>query len=113
MSLTTKIIGVMRFSVLSPTYFSERFENLAMTAAHIYSAERMALRFHIFEHLVLPSLLAQTDPDFHLVILSGEAMPDEYKASLAELLKEFCEMQCPKYDLPMRAEILGRVKRDE
>lgn len=88
MSLTTKIIGVMRFSVLTPTYFSERFDSLAAIEAHIYARERMALRFHLFEHLVLPSLLAQTDSDFDLVVLTGEAMPDEYKARLSALLEE-------------------------
>lgn len=84
----TRIVGLMRFSVLTPTYYSERFPTLEETAAHLYSDERMALRFHIFENLVLPTLLEQTDPDFDLVILSGEAMPDVHKDHLTGLLAE-------------------------
>ena len=81
-----KVIGVMRFSVLTPTYFSERFDSLDKIADHIFNPERMALRFHIFESLVLPSLITQTDRDFDLVVLTAERMPAEYKDRLASLI---------------------------
>lgn len=32
---------------------------------------------------------------------------------LAELLKEFCVMQCPKHDVPMRAQILAEIEKPE
>ncbi|MEL6887005.1 MAG: glycosyltransferase [Pseudomonadota bacterium] len=88
-----KIVGLMRFSVLTPTYYSERFNTLEETAAHLYSDARMALRFRIFENLVLPTLLMQGDPDFDLVILSGEAMPQKHKDHLAGLLEEAPNIQ--------------------
>ncbi len=81
-----KTIGVMRFSVLTPTYYSERFDSLDKIAAHLFSPERMALRFHIFERLVLPSLLAQTDPEFDLVVLTADRLPREHRDRLAALL---------------------------
>lgn len=79
-----KIVGVMRFSVLTPTYYSERFDGLDAIAAHLFSPERMALRFHIFETLVLPSLLAQSDQGFELVILTAQSLPAEYMARLEQ-----------------------------
>lgn len=81
-----KIIGLLRFSVLTPTYYSERFPSLDEIAAHIYAPDRMDLRFHIFEKLCLPSLAHQSDLGFDCVILTGERMPDRYKTRLSDLL---------------------------
>ncbi len=86
MTYIAKTIGLLRFSVLTPTYYSERFDTLDETAAHLFSAERMALRFRLFETLCLPSLVEQTDPDFECVVLTAERMPDEYKDRLRALL---------------------------
>lgn len=86
MAAKTKCVGVMRFSVLTPTYYSERFDSLDAIADHIFSPERMELRFGIFESLVLPSLLRQSDPDFDLVILTADRMPDEYMQRLHALI---------------------------
>ncbi len=88
-----KIIGLLRFSVLTPTYYSERFPSLDDIAAHIYSPDRMELRFHLFENLCLPSLAHQTDASFDCVILTGERMPDVYKDRLAALLAPYAHMQ--------------------
>ncbi|WP_428926607.1 glycosyltransferase [Marinibacterium sp. SX1] len=81
-----RIIGLLRFSVLTPTYYSERFPTLDAIAAHIWSPERMALRFHLFEKLCLPSLTGQTDADFECIILTGERLPAAYRDRLADLL---------------------------
>lgn len=89
MMATAKTIGLLRFSVLTPTYYSERFDTLEKTAAHIFSPERMELRFHIFESLCLPSLTRQTDSDFDMVVLTAESMPDPYLNRLETLLAPF------------------------
>ena len=81
-----RIIGLLRFSVLTPTYYSERFPTLDAIAAHIWSPERMALRFHLFEQLCLPSLIHQSDRHFDCVILTGEQLPTEYRERLEALL---------------------------
>lgn len=88
MAQQIRIIGVMRFSVLTPTYYSERFQNLSDTAAHLFSPERMALRFHLFETLVLPSLMAQSDRDFQMVILTAQSLPSEYMARLSSAVAD-------------------------
>lgn len=92
MAPKTRCVGVMRFSVLTPTYYSERFDSLEAIAAHIFSDERMALRFHIFEALVLPSLARQSDPDFDLVILTAESLPSPHMERLTELLAPYPHM---------------------
>ena len=101
-----KVIGVMRFSVLTPTYYSERFDSLEEIAAHIYSDARMKLRFHIFENLVLPSLVNQSDPDFDLVILSGEAMPDKHKNHLLALVEPHANLHVQFVDTENHYQLL-------
>jgi hypothetical protein len=80
-----RIIGLLRFSVLTPTYYWQRFGTLEKIAAHLFSPDRLALRFQIFESLVLPGLLAQSDPDFDLVILTAETLPAPYLDRLQAL----------------------------
>ncbi len=86
MTFKTKTIGLLRFSVLTPTYYSERFATLEDTAAHLFSPERMAFRFHLFETLCLPSLVRQSDPDFECVVLTAESMPAEHLGRLTDLI---------------------------
>lgn len=45
----------------------------------------MARRFFLFERLTLPSLLAQTDQDFRIVIMSSDVMPDPFKERLLKV----------------------------
>ncbi|WP_298845329.1 glycosyltransferase [uncultured Roseobacter sp.] len=86
MAARLKIVGLMRFSVLTPTYYAETFDTLDKAAAHLFSPERMTLRFRIFEALVLPSLLAQTDADFEMVILTADQLPEPWMTRLVELV---------------------------
>lgn len=77
------IVGVMRFSVLTPTYYAEKFDSLEDIAAHLFASERMALRFHLFETLALPSLMAQSDTDFQVIVLTAESLPAVYMDRLS------------------------------
>ncbi|MEP4309396.1 MAG: glycosyltransferase, partial [Lentilitoribacter sp.] len=108
MSQLFKTIGVMRFSVLTPTYYNEKFDSLEKIAAHIYSDSRMALRFHIFEKLVLPSLAKQSDPDFNLVILSGQAMPEKHKKRLNDLIAPYTNMRVDYVDTEDHYQLLKK-----
>ena len=86
METRTRIVGLLRFSVLTPTYFSERFKTLDRIAAHIFAPDRMELRFRLFENLCLPSLTRQSDPDFTCVVLTAETMPQPYLDRLRDLI---------------------------
>ena len=89
-----KTVGLLRFSVLTPTYYSERFDTLEKTAAHIFSPERMELRFRIFENLCLPSLTRQSDSDFECVVLTAKSMPAQYLDRLLTLLEPLPNIHC-------------------
>lgn len=86
MSESMKMVGLVRFSVLTPTYYSERFATLEETAAHLFDPDRMELRFHVFEKLCLPSLVHQSDRNFEVVFLTAESMPKIYLDRLEALL---------------------------
>ena len=94
MDMKVKTVGLLRFSVLTPTYYSERFKTLEATAAHIFSDARMELRFRIFERLCLPSLVRQSDPDFDMVVLTAESMPPKYLERLLDLLEPLPNIHC-------------------
>ena len=57
----------------------------ARTAASLYAPERMALRFHLFENFLLPSLKAQSDRNFICLILTSDIMPPIYLDRLREI----------------------------
>lgn len=94
MTQQTIMVGLLRFSVLTPTYYSERFETLEKIAAHIFAPERLELRFRLFEKLCLPTLVHQTDPDFHLVVLTAQSMPDPFLGRLRDLLAPYPNFHC-------------------
>lgn len=86
MTPTIKTIGLLRFTVLTPTYYHQKFKTLDRIAQHIFDPERLALRFHIFENLCLPSLTRQSDPDFEAVVLTAESLPDTAMERLRALV---------------------------
>lgn len=62
------ILGLCRFSY--PTLDGQGFKEPL-----IYHLDRLERRLHLFERICLPSIRAQTDPDFRLLVLVGENMP--------------------------------------
>jgi hypothetical protein len=76
------IIGHIRFSYYGFTDTRLRPDSEDDPLARLYGEARMARRFHLFENLTLPSLLAQTDKDFRIVVMSSDVMPDVYKDRL-------------------------------
>ena len=76
-----------RFSYPAEGGFQVDHATIAERRAFLYAPDRMAHRFSLFEHLCLPGLMAQTDPDFDFVVLVGTCMPDRYLARLQDLLR--------------------------
>ena len=87
MQARTKTVGLLRFSVLTSTYYSETYTSLDQLAAHLFAPARMELRFRLFETLCLPSLTRQTDADFACVVMTAEDMPAPYLERLAALIE--------------------------
>ena len=79
------VLGLLRFSFYGPTDTRQKHDSEADLAA-LYSPERMTERFHYFERIFLPSMRAQTDEEYRLVVISSQVMPKEYRDRLSDLL---------------------------
>lgn len=75
MSAKVKVIGVIRFSVLAKGFAVNLYGGMEKLRRYLFDDASLEFRFHIFENLCLPSLLAQSDPDFELVLLTSEELP--------------------------------------
>lgn len=82
-----QVIGLCRFSYPALGGFQIEHETPEERAAFLYSPARMDERFGTFEALTLPSLKAQSDPDFTLAIVVGEAMPADLLARLLDMVE--------------------------
>jgi len=80
-----RVIGVCRFSYPALGGFKRMHDSVAEREAYLYAPERMELRFRHFEALTLPSIAAQTHPDFTFLIVIGERMPEPFLTRLRDL----------------------------
>ncbi len=83
-----RVHGYIRFSFLgrSDARASQQGASVEERAAVIYAPLRMAQRFHLFEHISLPALRAQTLQDFHITILTSPQMPEADRHRLEALV---------------------------
>jgi hypothetical protein len=87
--IDNQIIGLCRFSYLGEGGFMTQKQGPAAAAEVLYAVPRMLRRFAYFENICLPSLAAQTDPDFRLVALVGDTMPFRWRKRLKELAEQY------------------------
>ncbi|MGB3407476.1 MAG: glycosyltransferase [Jannaschia sp.] len=85
MTFRNQIIGVMRFSYPAAEGFAVSQMDEAALEAHLYDEARLTQRFLYLETITIPSLAAQTDMDFRLVILSGTSLPMRWRKQLRDL----------------------------
>lgn len=81
-----KIFGHCRFSYFGLTDTGREVLSESDAADKLWNAERMAVRFHLFEEILLPSIRHQTDPDFTLVVICSELMPAVHHDRLESLV---------------------------
>lgn len=79
-------IVLCRFSYPAEGGFQVEHATIDERRTYLYAPDRMEQRLALFEHLCLPGLMAQTDPDFDFVVLVGTCLPDRYLARLQTLL---------------------------
>lgn len=72
---STEIVGVMRLSYLSEGGYQRAYKNLEEQKAFLYDKGRLSRCISLFENLALPSLRAQTNQNFRMILLTGEALP--------------------------------------
>ena len=80
-----QVIGLCRFSYPATGGFQAGPQTLAERAAYLYDPDRLDERFRLFEALTLPSIRAQSDPDFTLLIVIGTDLPPARQAQLRDL----------------------------
>src|SRR5680860_355103 len=80
-----QVIGLCRFSYPALGGFQIEHGTPAARAAFLYDPVRMEERFATFTALTLPPLKAQTDPEFTLAIVVGDAMPEPMLERLLDL----------------------------
>jgi len=83
-----QVIGICRFSYPGIGGFQVEHETLEQRIAYLYAPERMEERFRTFETITLPPLRAQTDPDFTLLIVAGEDLPEPWASRLMDLVAD-------------------------
>mgnify|MGYP001470765654 CR=1 FL=1 len=82
-----RIVGVVRFSYPALSAFSRTPADAAAAKAMLYDPERLERRFRLFEALMLPSMLAQTDGDFQLGFVIGDDFPKPWRDRLQDLIR--------------------------
>lgn len=80
-----RVIGICRFSYAALGGFKRMHDSIEAREAYLYGPERMELRFRHFEALTLPCIKAQTEPDFTILVVTGESLPRPYLSRLRDL----------------------------
>ena len=75
MRITMKTFGHCRFSYFGTSDTGRAIVDLDAARQLLWNPLRMAVRFHLFENLTLPSIINQSDQDFSFVIISSRQMP--------------------------------------
>src|SRR5690606_31963671 len=77
------VVGLCRFSLVGrgdwKVYRDKSDDEILpialKQAEQLFQPERIEARLKTFEHLTLASMQAQTDEDFHFIVLASEMMP--------------------------------------
>lgn len=82
------VVGVTRFSTTFHNNhpFQNKSDNFEGRIAHLFDETRLKRRFDIWEAVTLPSLAAQTDPDFSMLVVTSSLAPEWAQARLREVM---------------------------
>ena len=97
MTCSNQIIGLLRFSYPSIGGFRKKHDTAEEAEAFLYDPGRLARRIALFERFTVPCLRRQTDPDFTMLILIGETMPQEFKDALLGLVEDIPQVSVLAY----------------
>ncbi len=88
-----QVLGLCRFSVPSLGAFQVEHDSIAARREMLYDPVRLVQRFVWFEHVFLPSLRVQTDPDFTMIVLLGEDFPQAWRGKLQALVADIPQIK--------------------
>lgn len=80
-----QLLGLCRFSYVGLRGFQVEHDDYAARRAYLYDPDRLERRWLWFERVAMPGWLAQTDPDFTLVVMTGPDLPEPYLSRLMAL----------------------------
>ncbi|MBL4749312.1 MAG: hypothetical protein JKX71_01785 [Amylibacter sp.] len=86
--LNNQIVGLIRFSYLAQSGGWNIKKPMGQHKRQLYSAERMDLRFRLFENLTVPSMTYQTDKNFKCIVLCSSEMPEAYQERLLDIIED-------------------------
>ena len=109
------VIGVCRFSWPALGGFKREHDTPEARARYLYAPERLDERFRLFEAFTLPSIRAQTDPDFTFLVIIGPDLPPDRLAQLRDLLRDVPQavihVQPPGWHRPALKEAVNAHRR--
>lgn len=79
-----QLLGLCWFSYPALQDFQTQHADLEARKAALYAPGRLDLRLMWFRHILLPAIRAQTDPEFTLLLLLGEDLPEPWRGLLLE-----------------------------
>ena len=86
---------LIRFQYFAPVNFIQLFQDDRALKTYLYDEERLAYRLELMRNFCVPSLHAQSDKDFKVIILTSPELPKHTRQSLAEMLSgldfEICD----------------------
>ncbi|MDH2328568.1 glycosyltransferase [Cereibacter sp. SYSU M97828] len=114
--MKVQVLGLCRFSLLATGGFQVLHETLEDRRRALYDPASLALRFHWFEHVCLPAWRRQTDPDFKLIVATGQDFPapwlDRLRALIADIPQIVLHQATPERHRPLCRKILRRHTDD-
>lgn len=115
--MAQQIIGLVRFSYPALSGFTVKPDDMDRLERDLYSPARLEARFHLFERLTIPSLVAQSDGDFTLGVLVGQDLPkwarERLEAALAPLRDARVIALPPLNHYPATQRAFSRLLLDE
>jgi hypothetical protein len=90
-----RVFGYIRFSFFgrNDTKLSRHTTDEIERFNALYDPVRMKERFYFFEKVTMPSIRAQTDPEFQIIVATSNVMPDEYKSRLEEIVADIPQIE--------------------
>ncbi|MCZ0961444.1 glycosyltransferase [Paracoccus benzoatiresistens] len=127
--MRVQMLGLCRFSYVGLRGYQQDHATFDERRAFLYDPGRLARRWRWFATLALPGWLAQTDPDFTLVIMTGPDLPEPYMSRLRDLAEATPQLRLelvPPMELHLdacraaiaphvdpRADVVGHFRHDD
>ncbi|MBV7380512.1 glycosyltransferase [Maritimibacter dapengensis] len=77
-----QVLGLCRFSVPTKDAFQTTQPTQAEKRAFLYDPARLDYRFAWFENMLLPSIAAQRDKAFRLIVMMGHDFPEPWRSRM-------------------------------